>query len=475
MAKGQKGQLVTKKHLARQERERRQNRIILLVSLAVIVVVVGLISYGIIQQYIIQPQQPVAKVANDVITTKQFQTFARYERLQIIQQYQQYEQYAQLFSNDQNSLSYIQSYMAQISNQLEPETLGQNTLDYLIANRIIEKEAEKRGITVSDEEIKKSLQDYFGYFPDGTPTSAPTSMAVPTSTLNPTQYLLVSPTATATPAATNTPAPTITVTLEIASPTPTAVITPTTPAPTSTPLPTPTPYTESAYKKDFKSYMTNINTFASLSEADFRWVTKMQLLRQKVYDAITADIPMEQDQVWARHIVVSDQTQAQSLYDDLNSGGDFVAIATAVYSGTTNTVDLGWFGTGTLDVNAEKIVFNLQIGQISEPIQTPSGWEIYQILGHEVRTLSDSQFQQLKQTEFQNWVDQQKLQKMYRRLIFGKPGCLPAQVFHPLKHPNNPISPIIEINILSIKNSQCEKVTSTNHTVNYFNTWGILI
>ena len=27
MAKGQKGQLVTKKHLARQERERRQNRI----------------------------------------------------------------------------------------------------------------------------------------------------------------------------------------------------------------------------------------------------------------------------------------------------------------------------------------------------------------------------------------------------------------------------------------------------------------
>ncbi len=53
MAKGQKGQLVTKKHLARQERERRQTRIILIISIAVIVIVVGLITYGVIQQYII--------------------------------------------------------------------------------------------------------------------------------------------------------------------------------------------------------------------------------------------------------------------------------------------------------------------------------------------------------------------------------------------------------------------------------------
>jgi hypothetical protein len=30
------------------------------------------------------------------------------------------------------------------------------------------------------------------------------------------------------------------------------------------------------------------------------------------------------------------------------------------------------------------------------------------VLGHEVRTLTDSQFDQLKQTEFQTWLDQQK-------------------------------------------------------------------
>jgi parvulin-like peptidyl-prolyl isomerase len=134
----------------------------------------------------------------------------------------------------------------------------------------------------------------------------------------------------------------------------------------------------------------------------------MQLIRQKVFDAITADISREQDQVWARHIVVTDQTQAQTIYNRLVGGENFETVATEVYTGTTNTIDLGWFGTGTLDINADKIVFNMQIGQISEPIQTANGWEIYQVLGHEVKTLTDSEFQQLKQTNFQNWINTQK-------------------------------------------------------------------
>jgi peptidyl-prolyl cis-trans isomerase D len=410
MAKGQKSQLVTKKHLARQQRERIQNRYILITSIAIIIVVIGLIGYGIIQQYVLQPQQPVAKVANNVITTKQFQTYARYERLQYIQQYQQYQQFAQLFGSDQTSLSYIQQYLAQIEYQLEPTNLGQSALDYLIANQIIQQEADKRGITVTQAEIDKALQDYFGYYPDGTPTTEPTSIPVPTSTLNPTQIILVPPTATATavPTATETPTPIVTVTQEIVSPTPTGVITPTLPTPTSTPLPTATPYTFSAYQQDFNTYMSDIHSFAGLSEADFRWIFGMQLLRQKVFDAVTADVSRQQDEVWARHIVVSDQTQAQSIYARLANGGDFVTIATEVYSGTTNTIDLGWFGLGTLEPNAEKVVFNLQIGQFSEPIQTSNGWEVYQVLGHEVRTLTDSQYNTLKQTNFQGWIDTQR-------------------------------------------------------------------
>jgi cell division septation protein DedD len=408
MAKNQKSQLITKKHLARQQREHLQNRYILLASLTVIIIVVGLIGYGVAQQYIIQPQQPVAKVGNKAITTKQFQTFVLYERLTLIQQYQRYQQFAQLFGSDQTSLNYIQQYMAQINYQLEPTNLGQSALDFLIANQLVQQEADKRSITVTKAEVDKVFQDSLGYFPNGTPTTAPTSVPVATSTLDPTQIALVPSTATAIPTATNTPSAVITSTQEVASATPTVASTPTTIAPTGTPLPTATPYTVSEYDKNFQKYLTDINSFASLSEADLRWIFTMQLLYQKVSDAFTADTSRQQDQVWVRHIVVSDQTKAQSIYDRLTNGGDFETIATEVYSGTTNTIDLGWFGTGRLDANAEKTVFGMQIGQISEPIQTANGWEIYQLLGHEIKTLDDSQYSTLKQTDFQNWITQQK-------------------------------------------------------------------
>jgi parvulin-like peptidyl-prolyl isomerase len=134
----------------------------------------------------------------------------------------------------------------------------------------------------------------------------------------------------------------------------------------------------------------------------------MQQLRTKVYDAVTADISRQQDQVWARHIVVSDQAQAQSIYDRVTTGEDFVNVATEVYSGTSNTVDLGWFGKDKLDPNAQDAVWAMPIGQISQPIQTANGWEIYQVLGHEVRTLTDTELDSLKQSEFQKWIDAQK-------------------------------------------------------------------
>ena len=179
--------------------------------------------------------------------------------------------------------------------------------------------------------------------------------------------------------------------------------------------------------------MNNIKTFADLSEADFRWIFGMQLLRQKVFDSITASESPEQEQVWARHIVVSDEAQAQSIYERLNNGEDFETVATEVYSGTGNTSDLGWFGIGTLESNAENVVFNTEIGQITEPVQTATGWEIYQVLGHEVRSLSDSEFEQFKQTVFQNWLDQQKTSEgvetfeIWKTKVPVKPTIPPTQ------------------------------------------------
>jgi foldase protein PrsA len=95
----------------------------------------------------------------------------------------------------------------------------------------------------------------------------------------------------------------------------------------------------------------------------------------------------------------------------LENGEDFATLATELSQDTTTAAtggDLGWFAVGTQDPELEKVAFNLNIGQLSEPIQTTSGWEIVQTLGHEVRQLTNDELEQARSSVFQIWLDEQR-------------------------------------------------------------------
>ena len=64
---------VTRKHLARAERETLLRRWVLLVTGSVAALIVAIIGYAVIDQTFIQPRQPVAKVGDVEITTASFQ------------------------------------------------------------------------------------------------------------------------------------------------------------------------------------------------------------------------------------------------------------------------------------------------------------------------------------------------------------------------------------------------------------------
>jgi peptidyl-prolyl cis-trans isomerase D len=405
MAKREKQKIVSKKHMARREREELQVRFITYISIAIVVIVVILAGVALINEYVIIPNRPVAIVNGEEITSDQYKARVKFDRLQLTNQYDNMLQFAQSLGGDESTQSYFQNTLDQIKYQLTPVIHGPNVLDTMIDETLIRQEAERRGITVSEDEIDTFIGEAYGYFPNGTPTPTPTQEIIPTSTLSPQQLTLVAPIATEVISATEVITPTFTPTIEPTADTQEPEVTPTEIPPTAT------PYTEKLFKEDYKNAIAAYKQRIGITEEQFREIVANQILREKLLEEITKDTPHQEEQVWARHILVATEEEAQTVLDRLAAGEDFAALAEELSTDTSSAVnggDLGWFGRGQMVPEFETAAFSLGIGEISAPIATTYGYHIIQVLGKEIRPLDDASYEQKKQTIFTEWLTVQR-------------------------------------------------------------------
>jgi parvulin-like peptidyl-prolyl isomerase len=388
---------VNKKHLAHLEVIRRQDRIIRIVFIAIIVLVIGIVGYGILNNTVLLLYRSVATVNGEKITVREFQQEVKLRRIQTINQYSQYLQYAQMFGvqdpmNDSNFGPILQQQATLLNSTDE---MGKQVIDLLINDRLTRQEAKKRGITVSKEEVDQSLQEGFNYFPNGTPIPSATPTEVVMPTLGPTQLALV----TITPTATLAPTATADLT---ATPTTQPTV-----GPTATNEPTATPVTEQGYKDLLKKQIDDVSKNTGMSEADYRFLVESSLYRTKLMADVTKDAKPVQEQVWARHILVKTIEEALAVESRLSKGEDFAKIAAEVSLDTSNKDkggDLGWFGKGAMVAPFEEAAFAMKIGEVSQPVKTDFGYHVIQVLGHEERPLDAQQFEQNKQTSFTDFL-----------------------------------------------------------------------
>lgn len=433
MANREQPKVMTKKHLARVERERRQNRWIVISASLILFAVVALIGYGVLDQTVLQYNKPVLKVGDDVVTVREFQKQVSVARAQKIMEYNFYSQLSQYYGAEQFS-----STMTSIQSELDnPTSIGNEVIQNLTDDLLIRQEAAKVGITVSAEEVDEKMKEMYGYYPNGTPTPSQTPTTFSTPTYNPTQLLWeatrpaptatetatpeftatvdLTPTATLEPTASVTPTIEATATIE-ASPTATEIpATPTSSVPTVTATlePTSTPYTLEGYMKAMADYLEPYKTFDYFQD-DYRKTIESMLYREKMSKYLAGDAKHETEEVWARHILVESEDDVVKILARLKAGEDFYNLAAEFSKDESNKNkggDLGWFGRGQMVTEFEDAVFALEVGQISDPVMTSYGWHIIQLLGKRTLPMSDSDWTNNLETYITDFLTAQKSER----------------------------------------------------------------
>ena len=170
-----------KKFLAQKERENRQKRIIIIATISVLVIVFALVAYGVIDRYVLAPQTVIIELEDKTIKADEFEQQVRWRRRNMIVDIDQMLMTFQQLGGTPEVFSFFeQQLMVAVTSLQQPLLVGQEVLQSLTQDIILEVEAEKMGIIVDDARIDKEIQEAFGFYADGTPTPAVTQ--APTST-----------------------------------------------------------------------------------------------------------------------------------------------------------------------------------------------------------------------------------------------------------------------------------------------------
>ena len=83
----------------------------------------------------------------------------------------------------------------------------------------------------------------------------------------------------------------------------------------------------------------------------------------------------------ASHILVGTEEEANAAIRKIDDGASFADTAMELSTGPSgpNGGELGWFGPGRMVPQFEDAVRQLEVGEVSQPVQTPFGWHVIRL------------------------------------------------------------------------------------------------
>ncbi len=375
MAKNKKP---TEKKLTRRQRSRRDKdaqvkRTLIWIAVAVGALIVLIIGYGLLNEYVIKARTPVAKVGDTTITTKEFQSRLNYQRTMAQLQLSQYQTYlSQLNPNDPSQqMFYQQVQMAadNLENQLSPEmaeNFGSQLLDQMIEETLIYQEAQERGIKVPDPEIQQEIELMMGYDRNTTITE--------TETLTGTNA----------------------------------------------------PMTPEEFQETYKNFKENVLQVNNFSEERYRQMIKTELLRDRLVEVLGQDVAEVAEQVEVFYLTAGTEEQARDFRARLTSGETPETLREELTNDEddqTMAQTLPWLPKNYLEMQlgpeVAEVAFNTPVETASSPIlgSSPMSEEdvyyVVYILGHEEeRPLREDFVEQAKQEKYTEWLETEKTAKV---------------------------------------------------------------
>lgn len=360
---------LTRKQHSRLERERRLERYLKAGAIIVAVSVVGVLAFGLINEYVIKAASPVATVGDTRIRADEFQARVRFLRANMVLQLQQWEEQRRAIDPADETaefvLGYIDQNIRQLQTALDEENksfIGSQAVDQLVRHELVRMEAIRRGITPSPDDVQRKIELDFGY--DRTAAALPL-----------TQSDVVSSEVDAQPA--------------------------------------PTPVSEQSFGEQYDSFIKNILKPIGVSEKLYRSWAEAELLETQLRERMSAELPTEADQITFRMIVLSDANRASELASRLDAGEAFQALVDEIEADEVTTEyvrDFDWLPIEQVEEQlwpeAAAELWELDVLATTGPMASPdlSSHYLAQVQGHEVRELDQALLDGLLDERFEEWI-----------------------------------------------------------------------
>lgn len=355
---------------------------------------------GAIWQYQIMPNQVLATVNGEDITRRDYW---KYQNISYYNQARVYENMARESTGDQQSQLLLYSTQLDAARgDIEGSTeVNEATLTQMIEDKLYIQAAEEQGVDMSNPVLMQTALNTWA------PTDSPLVTPIPSPTMIPQRAEWATSTAEAQQTAQAEQAAllgTPVAATPIVDGSPVAVGTPAgTPGAAGTPVGTPdaTPdmaVVQSNAESDYQVFLTDVLKDTGLSEQEYLDLfAKPQVARAHVNAKLVEDVPQSAPQVEVSHIMVGTEELANEVHTDLESGEQTFEDGAAIWSTdtatSTNGGQLGWVTDGQLPDEINAVIFDMEPGTISEPIQTPFGWHIVTVTDKDDdRPLTTSQY-----------------------------------------------------------------------------------